>query len=35
MLKKLRLVVWMVGLGMRLRLSPCLDSLVWLFFGVG
>ena len=30
--KKIRLVVWMVGLGMRLRLFPCLGSLVLLFF---
>ena len=30
--KKLLQVVWMVGLGMRLKLSPCLGSLVLLFF---
>ena len=30
--KKLLRVVWMVGLGMRLKLSPCLGSLVLLFF---
>ena len=30
--KKLRRVVWMVVLGMKLRLSPCFGSLVLLFF---
>ena len=30
--KKLLRVVWMVGLGMRLKLFPCLGSLVLLFF---
>ena len=30
--KKLLRVVWMFGLGMRLKLSPCLGSLVLLFF---
>ena len=32
MLKSLRLVGWMVGLGSRLRLCLCLGFLVWLFF---
>ena len=32
MLKNLRLVVWMVGLGMKLRLFRCLGFLVLLFF---
>ena len=32
LLKSLLLVVWMVGLGMKLRLSPCLGFLVLLFF---
>ena len=30
--KKLQLVVWMVGLGMKLKLFPCLGFLVSLFF---
>ena len=30
--KKLLLVVWMAGPGMKLSLSPCLGSLVLLFF---
>ena len=30
--KERLLVVWMVGLGMKLRLSLCLGSLVLLFF---